>query len=566
MSAPSDEQRRMRWFFFGLLALILVLQAATLLIQSHLRGLAKAHQQTVAFAEHQTLVARDFERTSYLALVGLAAADWELLLRQRTAVQTLSEQFKEGIDVLQHGAVTELRGVPVQVDSVEDEDLQADLVRVLELWEQADAAQVRLLRSNNYELADNHDLDAFYRVTDELVSRLDEMTATLRARRSAALGELARLQLAVPLAALALVVVLGTGVWLWLIIPFGRNVQALHESRELLQVARDELELRVQERTRELAGANEQLRKTEEQLRQSHERLEHRVELRTRELRETQRKLVDSALAAGRAEVATNILHNVGNVLNSVNVHAELMNERLHDRQWTALRKVAELLEEHEGDLMGLFGEGGRGRVLPAYLTQLATEQHEARNVLVDYLLQLRRQIDHIKEIVVLQQRHARSVGLVEEIALASVVEDAVSINLSAIERHDIIMTRELDDVPLVRMHKHKVLQILVNLISNAKYALADTPRGQRHITVRVTQPDAEHVRIAVLDNGCGIAPELLTSIFQHGFTTREEGHGFGLHASSLAAIEMGAELHVASDGPGRGACFTLDLPLAPKD
>lgn len=690
MAAPANGHRRLWALCFGLLALLMLLQLVALLIQSHLDAQARSHHQTVAFAEHQALIARDYEHTSYLALVGLAASDWELLLRQRMAAQGLSEQFKDGIGVLQHGAVTELWNMPVEIEAVGDEDLRAELVRVLELWEQSTDAQVRLLRSNNFELANNRDLEAFRSAAKELVSRLDHVTSTLRTRRSAALDELERLEIAVPIVELVLIALLGIVVSRWLIIPLGINVQELRESRGLLQAARDQLELRVQERTHELAETNERLRnqsavlesvlesmgegvvvaapdgsfrvwnpeaeritglsasqaergglldartcvqpdgkttflretlpieralegesvlvemrvsdrerneerwlswtarplavgeaehgavavfrddttqkRAEEELRQSHERLEQRVEQRTRELRETQRKLVDSALAAGRAEVATNVLHNVGNVLNSVNVNAELMNERLHERQWTALRKVADLLHEHEGNLVGLFGEGGRGHVLPAYLDQLATQQRESRDVLVDYVLQLRKQIDHIKDIVVLQQKHARSVGLVEEIEIVSVVEDAVSINLSAIERHDVTVVREYDDVPPVRIHKHKVLQVLVNLISNAKYALADTPRDERRITVRVSQPNAEHVRIAILDNGCGIAPELLTSIFQHGFTTRQEGHGFGLHASSLAATEMGAALHAASDGSGRGACFTLDLPVAPKE
>ena len=65
-----------------------------------------------------------------------------------------------------------------------------------------------------------------------------------------------------------------------------------------------------------------------------------------------------------------------------------------------------------------------------------------------------------------------------------------------------------------------------------------------------------------VTDNGEGIPKENLTRIFQHGFTTKKTGHGFGLHSGSNAAREMGGSLNVRSDGTGTGATFILELPL----
>jgi C4-dicarboxylate-specific signal transduction histidine kinase len=125
---------------------------------------------------------------------------------------------------------------------------------------------------------------------------------------------------------------------------------------------------------------------------------------------------------------------------------------------------------------------------------------------------------------------------------------------------------RQLSAVPPVMTDKHKVLMILVNLISNSKYALDAAPAEQRCLTLRLEAPTAERVRVEVRDNGMGIAQELLTSIFQHGFTTREDGHGFGLHSSALAAQELGGTLTAHSEGPGRGATFTLELPCAPPE
>ena len=121
---------------------------------------------------------------------------------------------------------------------------------------------------------------------------------------------------------------------------------------------------------------------------------------------------------------------------------------------------------------------------------------------------------------------------------------------------------REFEDVPPINVEKHKVLQILVNLMRNAKYACDESGRADKRLTVRVANGDGRRPRYRVMDNGVGIPPENLTRIFNHGFTTRKDGHGFGLHSGALAAEEMGGSLQVHSDGLGRGATFMLELPI----
>ncbi len=306
-------------------------------------------------------------------------------------------------------------------------------------------------------------------------------------------------------------------------------------------------------------------KEAEDRLSRAHDELERRVETRTRELREAQKQLVDSALAAGKAEVATNILHNVGNVLNGVNVLAQITRERLEIRQWQALQKVAELIDRNRDDLGRFLSEDSTGKQLPDYLLDLAGRQQSERLAIIERIERMAEQIEHIKRIVQMQQTHAKAASLNEETALAEVLETAIEINLPGLERHSVRIVRELDDVPPMTMQKHKLLQILVNLISNAKYAMADVARDERELTLRLLLGQgSERVRIEVADNGCGIAPELLTRIFQHGFSTRREGHGFGLHASVLAANQLGGTLSGQSDGVGRGATFILELPIAP--
>jgi signal transduction histidine kinase len=176
----------------------------------------------------------------------------------------------------------------------------------------------------------------------------------------------------------------------------------------------------------------------------------------------------------------------------------------------------------------------------------------------------LHRHVDHVRTIVELQQSYATGATLVEETSLRELIEDAIRINAAALGRHKVVIERELSELPRVMVDKHKVMQIVLNLISNAKYAVEKLEPSARRLTVRMDRPADDRLRIQVIDNGEGIEPALLTKIFQHGFTTRKTGHGFGLHSCAIAARALGGSLVVHSDGPGRGATFTLEVPYRP--
>ena len=280
-------------------------------------------------------------------------------------------------------------------------------------------------------------------------------------------------------------------------------------------------------------------------------------------LRLSQQKLVETSRLAGMAEVATGVLHNVGNVLNSVNVSTSLVIEKLRRSKAPKLAQATALLASQNGGLADYLTNDPHGRRLPGYLAKLG-EFFVAENAeLLREADQLGRNIEHIKEIVAMQQSYAKVSGVFENLPPHLLVEDAIAMNISAFERHGVTLERQFSPVPAIRVDRHKVLQILINLLRNAKYALAESERIDKRITVSISASGEQSARIAVADNGIGISPENLTRVFAHGFTTKEEGHGFGLHSGALAARAMGGSLSVASDGLGRGATFTLELPIA---
>ena len=282
-----------------------------------------------------------------------------------------------------------------------------------------------------------------------------------------------------------------------------------------------------------------------------------------RELASAHRQLVAASRRVGMAEVATGVLHNVGNVLNSVNVSATLVCEQVKKSKVLAVAKVAALLSQHADDQKFLI-EDERGKQLPGYLKDLGEHLRKEQATVLNELDSLVKNIEHIKEIVVLQQDYAKLSGLSVAVKTSDMVEDALRMNVSALTRHEVNLAREYIDDPTIIVDKHAVLQILVNLIRNAKYACDESGRSDKLVTVRIFKNGIDGINIQITDNGVGIPRENLSRLFSRGFTTRSDGHGFGLHSCLMAAKEMGGALAAQSDGPGLGAVFTLVLPVQP--
>jgi len=294
--------------------------------------------------------------------------------------------------------------------------------------------------------------------------------------------------------------------------------------------------------------------------------LRHEIAERERAERELQRvhgQLVDASRQAGMAEVATGVLHNVGNVLNSVNVSATIIGEKLTSGRLDNLARTADMMLAKGNALPEFLDSDAKGRLIPDYLADLAKHLAGQRQAALLELDLLRRNIEHIKEIVSMQQNYARITGLAEPLPPDHLVEDALRMTVSNPEQEGIEIVREYDAKDLVFAERHKVLQILVNLFGNAKQALDEGAPAQKRLTVRTRRIGKDTVALTVTDNGAGIPNENLTRIFGHGFTTRKDGHGFGLHSAALAAKEMGGRLIAESGGLSHGATFTLELPVA---
>ncbi len=338
-----------------------------------------------------------------------------------------------------------------------------------------------------------------------------------------------------------------------LIDAFNEMLEQIQKRDVALTDSKNKLEERVRERTTELTRTNEELTKIITEYKQTQI-----------DLKETQERLMEAAHKAGMAEVAADVLHNVGNVLNSINVSTAWIKKLITDSEITNLEKLAKLVNDHTDDLGTFFTDNPKGKYVPVYLSEVSKCLIKEQEDVLSRLHILAKNVEHIKEIVSTQQSYAKIAAVEVPTNIAKLIEDAIQINSAGLERHGTTLIRQFDNLPDVQINKQKVLQILVNLINNAKYAVSSNGKEIKEIVIKLYQHSKDQFRIEVSDNGVGISRENLTKIFSHGFTTKANGHGFGLHSGALAAKEMNGSLTVQSDGQGHGAIFTVELPFKP--
>ena len=300
--------------------------------------------------------------------------------------------------------------------------------------------------------------------------------------------------------------------------------------------------------------------RAQEELRNANENLEHKVQERTEELKELNSKIADIARSAGMAEVASGVLHNVGNVLNSVNVSTSMLKSHVKNSKINNLEKLVGMIKDHEDDLCDFLKVDEKGKYVIPFLYGFSEQLQKDKKLQIAELDSLSDNIEHIKNIVTMQQSYTGNMGVIERVKASALMDDAVNINVSSMTKHKITVERSYDDDPEISVDKHKLMQVLVNLVSNAGHAVSNN-EGDKKVTVKIHK-NKDDIVFSVEDNGIGMAAEDMERIFEFGFKKRVGGHGYGLHHSAIMAKDLDGKIKVSSDGLGKGARFELSIPI----
>lgn len=319
--------------------------------------------------------------------------------------------------------------------------------------------------------------------------------------------------------------------------------QALHE----LNV---NLEERVGKRTSDLENANQNL--------QSEINVRTKAEIKVALLNQ---QLIIAARRAGMAEIATSVLHNVGNVLNSVNTSFSLVHEKLMKTKLSGLNELAKILKQEE-NLAAYFSQPEKAENISNYISQLAELWQTDKAFLLKEMILLNQSIEHINHIIIAQQSFGKTLGFVEKLKISEIIQDALMLTKNVAESHEIIIDKSYHFDTPISVDRVKLLQIITNIIKNSIDALSESNVTPKKVIIRTEQLEDNLIQISISDNGIGIAPDSLLQIFSHGFTTKKTGHGFGLHMSALSIKELGGTLIAESEGLGKGATFIMTLPI----
>ncbi len=282
------------------------------------------------------------------------------------------------------------------------------------------------------------------------------------------------------------------------------------------------------------------------------------------EMTQLHAELMTLSRHAGLATVASEVMHNAGNILNSVNLSGALLQDQIDRFQPSLLREAIAPLGGDDDERDAYLREDPRGRRLPEVLRAFADHLVRGEADLRTELSLLREGVIHLTRIIRAQHDHARNISVVEEVSVGELVKAALAFSSGSWEAYGIEVEQELAPTPRLYVDKHRVLEILVNLLNNAFHALRDAAHSDKRLRIRTQLAGEDRVVIEVEDNGVGIFGEARDKLFRLGFTTKETGHGLGLHSSANAAAQLGGSLTGHSDGAGKGAVFRLEIPIHP--
>lgn len=343
------------------------------------------------------------------------------------------------------------------------------------------------------------------------------------------------------------------------------------ENLDLLKILTDQASVaiynailndRLRQTAKRLEKEAKERRRAEQEVRKINENLEAIVAQRTTELKEAQRELVDKARKAGMADIAASVLHNIGNTLNSIIISTQTLTSTLNNSQINNVTRANELLKSNLDNLNVFLTNDPKGKKLMEYYLLVGDNLQIEKKILQEHISRVADKTKVIEDIIVAQRDYATVEQQLEPINLIQILEDTCKLQDDRLNKLHITLRKEFGTSSMVLGNKVKIMHIMINLFENAQDAMSETLETKRILGIVVLRKD-DYVQMLISDTGCGIEQKNLKTIFSHGYTTRKEKHGFGLHSCANYMMEMGGRIEAQSEGPGKGAIISLEFKAA---
>ncbi len=333
----------------------------------------------------------------------------------------------------------------------------------------------------------------------------------------------------------------------------------LDRKREL-EEQRENLEDMVIERTRHLLEVNAQLEASKNEVQRLHSKLEKKFDAKNSELEEAKKEVEKVDYISGIAEITSGTLHNVKNIINSINVGIELSKRFYSSDAVKALKKASTMLRDNINNIEDFIVHDTRGKKLLEYYLAIEELMDEELERNKGYLESLETNVDSINSIITTQQVYV-SGKEDDAVFIHEIADDALQILATSVDALKVTIDKRYDLTPKILVHKVKLVHVMVNIIKNAIEATIGEPDGRREIYLSTFTRES-FVRIEIRDTGKGATSDQVDQLFNSGFTTKDDGHGFGLSTSKRYLNEMNAEILAQSAGLGTGMKFTITFDL----
>lgn len=466
-------------------------------------------------------------------------------------------------------------------------EIDTQFEKLMRLFETKNEQNLVTLQNNLIHLAASQDeLIDHIRVQIKLINakfeQLNTQADNLRTHLQEQANELSSQEKKLNISVIIMMLILMISLGYPIVHTMVRSLNTLTQTMQKITQHENHLSFRLTESTHysELNEVSHSFNLMTEKLQFIHEHLQELVAAKTQQLKETNtqleidiqkrvemetkvqilhKKLVESARLAGMADVATSVMHTIGNILNSISVSTNVLREKLHHPVFSGLSQLTILLQNHQQDLAHFISADKKGKHVLPYLIELDSKWKQEQAEINHEIQALSKNIESIENVIASQKTLHLKMNFVEKFLATEMLENLLAPHLKDFQKNDIQIVKECSPTLEVILDRYKVLQILDSLICNAIEALSHN-LGDKKITISVIDQTPQ-VIFKVSDNGQGIDQAALSRIFTFGYTTKNDAKGLSLHASALAAIAMQGKLEVTSAGAGQGATFTLILP-----